>query len=443
MPVEDAVLDATGADEGIDSSRDDSSLGDELDGQDEGVEDGAADDADSSEDDSDATGDDAAAEDEGDKEQVTADGRKMPDSLKKAIAALKPTSPEAAKEIKGLFFSNQEYRQVFPKPADAIAAKTLIDEVGGQEGIQAIHAEREEWAGIDKGFAEGSPEFVKAIADNNPEGFNKTAISVMNEFASRAPEQYGYYANKVALNTVLQQPGVESGLQVLAKLHEQLGEAPWAQQAIANVVNGIVGLKDKALQFEQKRVDPREEQLKQKETAFETRRRADFEGGIAEKAETYLKEKMQPEIDRIVGNRKVSAATMDDYRQKVQAEVQRRLAALPGFETQLETFYRTGDAKKSAEYIQAQYNRILPEAAKVIDPYVRDIRPSSAPVGDKPATRDNGGQQRSTSAGEVTLKEMPDWDQLDPNWRSQPNATSEMMQGRAVLKNGKKATGWV
>jgi hypothetical protein len=134
--------------------------------------------------------DDLDAPDEAEEEDPNApppvaDGRKMPDALKKAIAGIKATNPEAAKAIKGLYWSDQEYRAAFPKPADAVAAKTLIDEIGGQEGIQTITAEREEWSQIDRDFAEGKPEFVKGLAEGNPDAFLKTAPHVINEFATR------------------------------------------------------------------------------------------------------------------------------------------------------------------------------------------------------------------------------------------------------------------
>jgi hypothetical protein len=388
-------------------------------------------------------GDEEAAEgEEGDtpeetKEEIAADGRKMPDGLKKAIASLKATSPEQAKAIKGLYYSEQAYREVFAKPEEAIAAKTLIEEVGGAEGIQQIHSEREEWQQLDKQYAEGSGDFIKSIAESNPDAFVKMAPQAINEWATRSPEQYGYFANSVAVNTIMQQPGVEAGLQTLSQLHAQLADAPWAQAAIASVVNGIVGLKEKASAFEQKRssVDPEREKFKQEKTQFETQRRADFEGRVASQAESFLKEKMQPEIDRILAGRKIDDVVMQDYRDKIEAKVQKMMGEIPGFEAKLEAHYRTGDEKKSAEYIQAQYNRLLPEAAKVITPFVKNIAPGK-PV-PKPGTVATPG--KPASAGEVVLKDMPDNSSFD--WSK--TTVADVIQGHGILKNGKKASGWL
>lgn len=373
-------------------------------------------------------------------EPVAADGRKMPDALKKGIAALKTTNPEAAKAIKGLFFADQEYRAVFPKPADAVAAKTLIDTVGGPEGIQQIESERQEWAEIDRAAAEGKADFVKSIAENNPEAFPKLATAAINEWATRHPEQYGHYATQVALNTVLAQPGMEAGLQTLFTLHDQLKEVPWAQQAIAQVVNGIVGLKEKASQYESKRLDPERTKLDQEKQAFAQTQRASFEDGVYQKATAHLNEKMPAALATVINGRKVDAEAMNGFKEMVDREVQKRLGAIPGFADKLEAHYRTGNAAEAVKYITNQYNTILPEAAKVIAPFLRNI----PAVKEKPVangTKPNGERQ-PVSPGTITLKEMPDWEQLDPTWRARPEATADLMMGKAVLKGGKKATGW-
>jgi hypothetical protein len=370
-------------------------------------------------------------------QQQAQDGRKMPDGLKKAIASLKTTSPETAKQIKGLYYSDQEYRAAFAKPEDAVAAKNLIEEIGGQEGIQEIAAEREEWQKIDADFSEGKPEFVKSLAEGNPEAFLKTAPHVINEFATRAPEQYAYYANRLTLNTM---SNAGLSLQNLHGAYERYKESnPEAAGVIAEVYNAMHDMNSKAAQFEQKRTDPREEQLKQREQEFENKRRADFETSVAGQAEKYLGEKMQPEIDRIVGNRKVDPEAMKEFQGMVQRKVGELLAAIPGIEDKLEAYYRTGDAQKSVAYVQSQYTRLIPQAAKVIEPFLRNIAPAAARQAPKQGT---GKSTASPEPGTVTLKEMPTWDQLDPEWRSRVESTAEWMQGRAVLKSGKKATGW-
>lgn len=367
------------------------------------------------------------------------DDRKLPDNIKKALVAIRNDDPAAAKALKGIVHSERAYRDAFPLPADAVAAKQIIEEIGGTEGIASLKTEREEWEAIDRGYAEGKPEFVKGLADGNPEAFLKTAPNVVNEWAERAPEHYGYFRDAVSFNTIMQQPGVQAGVGVLKGLHEQLEGHPAEQQAIAAVVNGIVGLRDRAAEFTQKRVDPREQQLNQREQQFETQRRADFEGKVAGEAETYLQSKMQPEIDRLVNGRSVDPDAMKMFQKLVKEEVEKELGKVPNLDRDLDGHYRTGDAKRSLSYITGKYNAILPNAVKIIEPFLRNL--GTAKVAPKGGQQGNG-PQRSSSPGEITLKEMPTFDQLDPAFRADPNHVAELMQGRATLKGGKKATGW-
>ncbi len=375
------------------------------------------------------------AEGEEEPAPATPDGRKLPDAIKKALSTVKAVDPATAKILKSNYYENQEVRAAWGTPAEAVAAKAMFDEIGGKEGIQEIESERQEWHEIDEAFAEGKPEFVKGLAETNPEAFLKVAPHVLNEFATRAPEQYAYYTNKVTLNTM---SNLGLTTDALAAAYERYKDNPQAQSIIAEMHNALYGLGKNAAEFEQKRTDPREEALKQKETQFEQRRRADFETGVETQAKSYLASKIQPEIDRIVAGRKVDPDAMKGYQDMVNREVEKRLGAIPGFSEKLEAYYRTGDSKKSVDYVTAQYNRILPEAAKVIAPFLRNI----APAGKKPVAAPVAGSARPSEPGTVTLKEMPTWDQLDPNWRNQSNATAELAQGRAVLKNGKRATGW-
>jgi hypothetical protein len=364
-------------------------------------------------------------------EQVGADGRRMPDSLKKALAAVKATSPEAAKELRGIYFANQEYRAAFPTAADATAAKSIIDEIGGPEGVQEIAAEREEWGNIDKQYAEGKPEFVTGIAESNPDAFVKMAPHVINEWAKRASDQYAYFAQSLTVN-MLKNAGIPDQL---SKAYEAAAGNPQLQAQIAGVYNSIVDMHEKAQQFAQRRPDPREAQLTQREQQFEQQRRASFEEGVANQAETYLTEKMKPEVERILGGRKIDDEARSTIQSLVTQEVQRRLAEIPGFEQKLEAFYRTGDAAKSAQYVKAQYDRILPEATKkVVAPLYRNIQ-AAAPVKKAAVAAPNGAPVR----GEVTLREMPEWKDIDFT----KCTTADVASGWAILKSGKKASGWM
>jgi hypothetical protein len=357
------------------------------------------------------------------------DGRKMPDNVKKGIAALKASNPEAARILKETYWTEQRFRSVFATPEVAAEAKNKFESLGGDEGLQQIQSERQEWEGINQAFTEGSGDFAKKIAENDPESFVKNAPHVVNEWATRAPEQYQYYAQTVALNT-LASAGIT--LQNLQKAYNA-EQSPEAKTILAEIHNALLPLEQQKVAFEQKRTDPREEALKQRESAFEQKRRADFEGGVATQAEKYLAENMKTALDGVVGARKVDPEAAKGFEKMINAEVMRMLGDTPNFATNLEAHYRTGDSAKSVAYITAQYNRILPAAAKVIEPYLRNITAVS-----KPAGKSGTAAPKAAAPGEVVLKEMPDWDKVDQS----KTTVADMIMGKAVLSNGKRASGW-
>lgn len=426
MPEESAVLDAP-----AEIPAESTDLGEALEQQD-APEEPAEDPVEDSEQADDEADSESPDDEEAPAEPVAPDGRKMPDSLKKGLAALKAVNPEAAKELRGLYFANQEYRSIYPTVAEAVQAKTLIEEIGGTEGVQQIAAEREEWGTLDQQYADGSKDFVTSIAEANPEAFLKVGPHVINEWATRAPEQYQYYAQSLTVNMLKNAHVPEQ----LSAAYHAAADNPALQAQIAGVYNSIVDMHEKSQQFAQKQqsVDPERQKFTQEKQQFEQQRRASFEEGILSQTKTYLAGKMDAAIKIVAANRTIDSEALPHYQQMINTEIERRLAQIPGFEAKLEAFYRTGNAAESAKYIQAQYDRILPDAAKVIAPLVRNLGP--APVAKKPAAAPVQGKPAVRS--EVTLRDMPEWKDIDFS----KCTTADVANGWAILKSGRKASGW-
>lgn len=370
------------------------------------------------------------------------DGKKLPDAAKKGLNELKAINPQAATALKDSFYamgaSLTQYQQAFEKPADAIAARQMFDQVGGPEGVTAIQSERDEWNEIDASFGEGKPDFYKNLAEANPDAFLKGIPHAINEFASRAPEQYGYYANTVTLNTL-----ASAGLttKILADTYNNVkADNPVAAGILQEIYQMISPLEAKKAQFEQKRVDPEKEKFQQEKAQFETNRRVEFEQDVDRQARANFAEKLKPEIDRIINGRAVDPAAMKGYQKMVDDELERLLTEVPGIGKQIEAFYRTGNKAESVKYITNIAGPLMAKAAKVIEPYLRSIPASSKRTvtpGAKPAA--NGGKP-AAPAGTVSLREMPSWEQFDANWIQDPKNVAAAMSGSGKLKTGRMAS---
>src|SRR6185437_15707743 len=97
-------------------------------------------------------------------EQEKQDGRLLPGKLRNLLKDLKGKDAKLAGEIRDAWFTAKNFQQVFPSPKEAVKARETLDQLGGDEGIQAIEQERAEWATLDKQFSEGDPSFVDNIA---------------------------------------------------------------------------------------------------------------------------------------------------------------------------------------------------------------------------------------------------------------------------------------
>jgi hypothetical protein len=364
------------------------------------------------------------------------DGRKMPDAVKKAFANLKSSNPEAAKTLRATWFQNQDYKAVFPTPADAVALKDKFEMLGGEEGIAAIESERQEWQGIEKQVEEGK---IADILAEQPEILAKNAVGMVNKWAEKAPEQYAYYANKLTYNKM----GGDGTLRTLSSIHGLLADNPQAQQAIAEMHDHLFDMREKSAQFEQKRVDPREEQLRQERESFEEQRRADFEGQVYNDAQSYLKPEIDKAIGAILNGRQVSAETMELLREKVNGNIEKMIEQTPGLAARVDALYSTGDRAKSLDFIKQQYNRILTsgKAADIIKPFLRDINPT-------PATKQNGQQQKPQQQRQAAQPNEGGKIHMNGKWPNHADvdwsktSMADYASGKAVLRSGKTATGW-
>lgn len=367
--------------------------------------------------------------------ETVQDGRKMPDAVKKAFANLKSSNPEAAKTLRATWFQNQDYKAAFSTPAEAIALKDKFDMLGGDEGVAAIEAELQEWQAVEQQVEQGK---LAEILKEQPELIAKNAVGMINEWAENPAtrEQYQYYANTLTFRSM----GGTQTLSQLAAAHAALDGNPQAQMAIAAVHDRLVDMAEKSQQFESKRVDPREEALRQERETFETQRRADFEGQVYNDAQAYLKPEIDKQIGAILNGRKVSDATMELLREKVNGNIEKMLDQVPGLAKAVDSLYSTGDKAKSLEYIKQQYNRILTSgrAADIIKPFLRDINPQA------PAKQNGQAQKPQQKAQQVEggkIHMNGKWpNHADVDWGK--TSMGDYSSGTAILKSGKTAVGW-
>lgn len=368
-----------------------------------------------------------------------ADGRAMPDDIKKSLKALQAVNPTAAGKLRDTFFEAKAFRDVFPTTAEAVKAKEFVDLVGGDDGFKGLQESLEQWSGLHQSFEQNPGDFAKALSQANPEAFAAMVPKALNEWAAGNPSAYSYFSNSVALNTMTQMGLTPQNLQTL---YAQVGDNPAAQQILRDVYGMVTGLQGKAQQFQQEQAqkNPEQQKFEKQKQEWEQQRQSEFETGVNGQADSYVVEKSQPLIDQYLGGQVVTEEMRALIAEKVKAELGDRLAKIPGFGAQIDRMYKARDAAQVLPYVQRNVDKILQPAVKaVVERLYRNVAPAKGgKTAGAPGTKAQPGSQvqAQRSTGVIELRAAPDWSRVD---RSKTPDTDFLM-GRAVLKDGRRVT---
>ena len=137
-----------------------------------------------------------------DQQQDKLDGRNQPDSLKKRISELRrsadaitdPAQKAAlladAKALNDTVGKGRAYEQIYPTVREARETKTLVDSVGGREGLIKQQETLARVQELDRALETGNPSAVEALWKEAPEGMVKLAPMIFSNLEKANPEAY-------------------------------------------------------------------------------------------------------------------------------------------------------------------------------------------------------------------------------------------------------------
>jgi hypothetical protein len=144
-----------------------------------------------------------------------ADGKPTSQALKSAFSKLAEGDKKLADHIRGQYFKANEVLTMFPNGlADARALKETFDALGGEEGIQELHQEAEEYATELTMVAEGNPEILDNIIANSRDGFVKLMGAGFDKLKALDTNLYGQLALS-GFGDILKRSGFPDGLNTL------------------------------------------------------------------------------------------------------------------------------------------------------------------------------------------------------------------------------------
>lgn len=390
------------------------------------------------------------AETTAEKEEST-DGRKVPDSVRKAIKSLKESGPEgvaAAKVLNETYGREQAYKQVFPDVATAKAAQASIQSFESHGGVEAAQQTLSEVENIDALLREGDPAVLDTLAEIAGEGFNKLAPAMLERLEKTDPTAY-----TAAIKPHLARAITGSGLQgALESVYEALetSRTPGAtqefrekfEQKATELLKKIYGWADKAGKDEPT-AEPvkKDDKLTAREQAIATRENTAFTKEI----ETDLSPKMSASVktatDPYFKNqlKALTPAARKDLIQGIYNEAAELVQADKVYQDQKNGLIRgkNRDSVKASQVMSAKFDSVVVQATKnVISRRYGKSAPTKAQAQAQGATDTKGApavvKGKGTIEKPVLVKELPDRKDVDLGKTTE----ALMMRGIRVLKNG-------
>ncbi len=149
-----------------------------------------------------AEGEGAPEGDEPGKPFLAVDNGKLSKAAKETIDKLKIENPQLAKAVQRALFAEDRLRRELPGGfKDLAGLREKLEQLGGDEGIQAIQGELEGWKDFDAKYTAGDPKVLEFLTET-PEAqaaFLKIAPAAFEKFREAHPDGYSAYVSQVFL----------------------------------------------------------------------------------------------------------------------------------------------------------------------------------------------------------------------------------------------------
>jgi hypothetical protein len=377
----------------------------------------------------------------GDTSQAAVGGRKLSPALKQHLEEVKAANPAVAKELKGVIFSDQAFRQQFPGgPMEAQRTKQLIERAGGSEGIQRLQKDAQELTAIDAKVAAGDPAVLDFILTSSPDGFSKIMPVALQKFAEKDPEMYQHQMSRVISNTL-----ANAGLvNVLEQLRSSLSNPQKAGGLIDAMVKWARNFDQMAAKPPEKKVDPERQKLELEKKNWTTQKLNETKKAVFSDVRSYNLSSIETRLARefSAAKRNLAAYKKSDP-DSFQLMMENCYTAVDKLAVQDKDFVKAyvaalnaGDRNKALDLAKKRISKIVNDSSvknaitRVYRAFNKGGKPAPAAAGQRPA-----GTQQARTPGAIKLAAPPRAEQLDKS----PGRTTNAMidKGEAWLKDGR------
>lgn len=381
-------------------------------------------------------------------EAPQADAKPMlPAQLTKAIRELKEAHPDhaqALKELQSAYYKGDRYAKIFPSAEEALEAKSMLDAIGGKQGMVDFQKQRDLIQEYDRQVDEGDPEIIKWMAQASPDGFKKLVPTALQTLQRIDYESYEEILQPILLET-LESSGVSRAIS--SALQElKAGETARASSIIQQLQDWTERHRQIAQQRANRYQDPRLQQLESRERNLSEQTRQMVESHVDRDIDFYLQSKVPETIKKIAGASKLSQQAREDLMSGILAEIDRVMGADEFYNSSKASMIRqalpSGNIDPVVRFAKAQIEKILDRSANSV--WNRrygsmESSRSNASRGPSPIQPRNGSPRvdsQPQAQRPVLVSRRPDANQFDTS-----RTTQEMfLNGKGYLKNGQFVT---
>jgi hypothetical protein len=304
------------------------------------------------------------------------DERTLPKWAKELIKE----KPELAGSIKALHFGNQRYSKFGTAPEfqkykttidnfggidKVLSAKSRLDSLGGESGLDELQAELQEFRALDKDWNEQPAAFIDRLIDNNADNYSSMMPTALVKWAHKDFQSYAHVIAQATVNT-LAQNGTLNGLDMVSQALAT-GNVERAKQIMAQVTGAL----EEVFQLSQKaptpRVsapDPQKQKFEQERQQFAAEKMKAFDASVQADNNQWLTPGIKKEFAAVVKGKQISDnlfARLDDA---VRQEIGPMIQANQDFQKQRNALRSKGDRDGVVRLWKQHASPLIPKAVR-------------------------------------------------------------------------------
>ena len=384
------------------------------------------------------------------------DARTNPDAIRKALKALRDSSPEnapIARRLNDIVGREGAYRAVFPKVADAKQAKFLLDSIGGGDGLTQLQSTIRSVNETDALLYAGDARVLDSILDDmkaagKQDAFGKLASPFLDKLADIDPKSYA-----AALRPHFFESLTKSGLpDMLSAFSEALGATGADGKPAPNVelIKSLVAEMQRWYNAEKTAVegsrksapDPDRQAFEKERSEFQSERQKAFEAevnGEWNRANNQsLGEALKPYL-KLPFAKNWTTATKVSVAREITTALLDELSTDKSYQSQMDAFWSDAKPDKS-RILQFHKGKLDLVAQRIVRDVLNARYPGFSSVKGAPAAAAKPGAKPAVAATSAGVKPIFQSTQPKPDtvdWDRTPDtlyATGRFYDRKGVLR---------